>query len=167
MKYLLLFGLMLGLWSCEEKKPTFFDGGVFFTQGHHQNLALTIETHFNECGEWGGNEEEIKVYSRRDKSLYLEYKKYYRNCDRISEDDELTLQTHKKIEINDQHKQLILEYIQALVEAKSREEINGERSGKYFSVKNEDESLKIEYIVDDGNLKFDRIYRQFITELGL
>jgi len=123
---------------------SFFDPLVLGSANPQNNLL--IETRFRECGEWGGHKETIIVSADKENVFSATYKVYPFNCDSISyynKSGNITATMEKKIILNDQKKQCIIDYIHRMVQSKITEKALGSNGDKSFSVVTSDSSLFI------------------------
>lgn len=112
---------------------------------------LNIYCQFDECGEWGGHEEYIRVLKKGRTSFKLEYEKYSANCDnKVQVFDGLgyliqaqkSLVQTKEIELKDKEKQAILDFSFEMVKSKFKEDFIG-HAGIILSITNSDSTLFI------------------------
>ena len=81
MKFIQLL-LLITLFSCQNSPS--HDSFNFFEEKLDQiseEPILNIYGNFNECGEWGGHEEFIKISKKNKNTFRLEFEKYSANCD--------------------------------------------------------------------------------------
>ncbi|MFK7775355.1 MAG: hypothetical protein AB8F94_24660 [Saprospiraceae bacterium] len=113
---------------------------------------LRIYYESTECGEWGGHEEHIKVLRNNTKKYKLEYEKYQVDCDTmIKVFDGIgyltrplsTLINKKEIEVNQNEKEAILDFLFDMVKSKFEEEGIVSHSEIKLSISNSDSTFYI------------------------
>ncbi len=138
--------------SCQgrvvQEKTNFFDEQLGLTS---EDPFLTIDCVFDECGEWGGHEESIKISRKGHVSFKLEYKKYSVNCDSMINvfhevgfilKPKSKLVMSREIEIKEMEKQAILDFSFDMVRSKFKEEFSG-HSGIIISIRTSDSTFQI------------------------
>jgi hypothetical protein len=147
-----------------RKKITFFDPlelGEFNGTSH-----LSIEARFNECGEWGGHQETIKVSADKQKIIYGTYKIYPFNCDSLNyyhANRNLTPTIERKVVLDEQKKQSIIDYIQRLTQSRIAQRFPTSNANNVFSVVNDDSTLLIRVY---GNKENEILsFRKIVSEL--
>ncbi|MGI4866248.1 MAG: hypothetical protein ACRYFZ_20145 [Janthinobacterium lividum] len=126
---------------------------------------ILISTTFDECGEWGGHSEKIKIYTDSNRTAYAKYVVYPFKCD--SSEYYYNIKNLKPkfdttIVLNKQKQKAITAYISRLAQAKMAERFPG-NAGQTFSASKPDSSLVIR--VYDSNQKNDDSYKQLLSEL--
>ena len=141
---------------------------VFLNFIFQRNKKLFINAEFCECGEWGGHEENMVIYAKKDKEFYLDYKRFKVNCDSLSSyygtPDFQKLILNKTLKLNEANKISISNYIQRMAKSKIEERHSG-NAGNYFSVIKSDSTLIIE--VCGLNLFDELSYNKLLIELNL
>lgn len=102
----------------------------------HDNDTLLITSRFNDCGEWGGHEEKMKLY-RSGREIILNYIKYSVNCSERNASGSII--QHKEsansFYLSDSQSKAVMNYMTALIKLKFTEQPIG-NSGNMFSVEN-------------------------------
>jgi len=150
-KYIKLIFVFL-IASCQnqnvEEGVSFFDDHLLFVS---KEPFLNIYCQFEECGEWGGHEEYIKISKKNEEVFQLEYEKYSVNCDTfVTEFDgrgyitlpKKELAMSKVIEVGDKEKKAILDFSHDMVESKFQEIFPG-HAGLTLSISNSDSTFDI------------------------
>jgi hypothetical protein len=159
------------LTSCKQKTKkaehkaeiAFFDPLELGATNRTSNLS--IETRFDECGEWGGHKEKIIVFADSAMSIYANYQVFPFNCDSLDyyyTNQNLKPTINKKLVLSDQGKKSVSDYIQRLTQSKIAERFPG-HAGNMFSVVNSDSTLNIQ--VYDRNEASVKSYKRLVTEL--
>jgi len=163
---MLIFSLSLLFFFCCSKNQEYNDldegDSVFFGL----NDTIYLKTEFSECGEWGGSQEFMKIYSNENHS-FLDYKKTKADCNKIDKKRGYPLQNKefdKIFKLNDKEKKSILRYIQRLIKSKSNEKLMA-NFGNFFSVTNSDSTLLIK--VFDNNEYNIESYNMLLKDLGI
>jgi len=175
MKQILPFLVLFLFFSCEEKvsqngNRLFF--GEVNTYGQNERTLLNINARFSECGEWGGNKENLKIFVKnkniyeQNKEIYLEYIKIKMDCgtsEKMTQPKE-SVENTKTILLNDENLNAITEYIEKMVNSKRYEEFPG-HAGNSFSVYNSDSTLVVRNYSNDS--KNERNFRKLMSKLNL
>jgi len=161
MKFVLYFNLILILlaFNCCTPKTKKTDKEIAFFPseftGHKEEiLILEISAKFAECGEWGGHEEKMFIYLRKDNNFYLKYKLWCADCDSLIEyKDEIGeyaapykyIVDSCQFKLNKNHKNAIYIFAQDLITAKFSEGIPGHGNNDFNFIKYDyyGESIKI------------------------
>ncbi|SDY21917.1 hypothetical protein SAMN05444397_10176 [Flavobacterium aquidurense] len=169
--------LLITVFSCSKKQElpndenninstVFFDPILLGATGI--NASLKINSRFSECGEWGGHNEKIKVYSkeRNYKDYFLDYEKTKIDCDKRDKNGENieTVIFQKTIKLDDSGKKSITDYIKRMITSKVEERFPG-NAGNSFTVINCDSTLVIK--VYDSNSRNLKSYTTLLEELDL
>lgn len=170
MKFITYIILLFTFASCNKKinesiiqrnnNIGFFDPIIFDSEG--LNVTLNLSAQFSECGEFGGHKELMKIYTNQKKEFYLDYKKFGIDCRNLSENHDLVFS--KTLEINEENKKSIVEYIHRMIDAKIRER-NDSNAANSFSVNISDSTFVIE--VNDLNEENIRSYKTLLNDLKL
>jgi len=149
-----------------NKSVIFFDPLSLGASGVDANLK--ISAYFSECGEWGGHQEELRIFSKEGnyKDQFLVYTKTSIDCDkRDSKGHNIQkVVVEKTIKLTDSDKRSLIAYMKRMIESKVRERFPG-HAGDQFSIVNADSTFIIEvYDKDSINVKS---YNQLLTELKL
>jgi len=176
MKRITLIILLISFSCCEkhqEKKAVlknktvdFFDPIYLRASGVDANFNISAS--FSECGEWGGHQEDLKIFSKESnyKDYFLNYTKTSIDCDK-RDSKGLNLQTivvQKTIKLTESDKESIIAYMKRMIESKVKERFPG-HSGDSFSIINADSTLVIKvYDSNSNNLKS---YNQLLSDLKL
>lgn len=150
----------------KDKKVDFFDPISLGASG--VNSSLKISSHFSECGEWGGHQEDLEIFAkeRNYKDYFLNYTKTSIDCDkRDSEGRNIeTILIRKTIKLTDSDKKSIISYMKRMIDSKVRERFPG-YGGDEFWIMNADSTFVIKvYDRDSINLKS---YNQLLSDLKL
>ncbi|UOK42131.1 MULTISPECIES: hypothetical protein [Flavobacterium] len=158
--------------SCQSKieknepssKITFFEENSL--GDFNSDLKLILNARFNECGEWGGHEEEMVIYAEPEKGFFLNYKKFKVNCESINDtniDPSQNLELSKTIKLNNNNKKSITDYLERILKSKIEENFLG-HAGNTFSAIKSDSTLFIRvYDKKKANIQS---YNQLQRELG-
>nr|WP_315163850.1 hypothetical protein [uncultured Flavobacterium sp.] len=168
---------LITIFSCSKKlefpndehntnSTVFFDPILLGATGVDANIK--INSRFSECGEWGGHNEKIKIYSkeRNYKDYFLDYEKTKIDCDKRDKNGKNieTVIVQKTIKLDDSGKKSITDYIKRMITSKVEERFPG-HAGNSFSVINYDSTLVIKvYDLNSRNLKS---YNNLLEELDL
>ncbi|MGV0752404.1 hypothetical protein [Empedobacter brevis] len=125
--------------------------------------TLFISARFDECGEFGGHKEVLEIF-KRDKKIYLTYKKNTIDCDKVDEISQVKLSFVKEIELSTQHQKAIKEYFYYLLQNKIDEGYHA-HSGNEFKVLKADSTFFIN--VYDNNPNNPEIYNSLLKKLSL
>ena len=79
--------------------------------------VLILNASLDECGEWGGHHETIKIYRKENQELWLDYTEDQVDCEKISTDDFRTVikEGSQALSVKDEEK--VINYLQQLVKA--------------------------------------------------
>ncbi len=136
-------------------KFIFFEPADLGAFGSKTRLIIYVK--FDECGEWGGHEENFEVFSKRDKQFYVKYKRTKVDCDKVGElyGKPEFQQPDKELEFKLTEKNIIAinNYLSKLLKSKISERFPG-HSGRNFGVMKSDSTLIIDvYDRSEENLK--------------
>lgn len=169
--------LLITIFSCSKKQELLNDENninstVFFDPiqlgATGVDASIKINARFSECGEWGGHNEKIKIYSkeRNYKDYFLDYEKTKIDCDKRNKNGkniEIVI-FQKTIKLDDSGKKSITDYMKRMITSKVEEKFPG-NAGNSFSVINCDSTLVIKvYDFNSRNLKS---YSTLLEELDL
>ena len=163
--------ISINLTSCKQKiketehkeEVAFFDPLELGATNHKNNLS--IEARFDECGEWGGHKEIIKVFADSNKTIYANYQVFPFNCDSLDyyyTNQNLKPTIDKTIVFRDKEKKSVSDYLQRLTQSKTTERFPG-HAGNIFTVVNSDSTLLIQ--VYDQNEATIKSYKTLVIEL--
>jgi hypothetical protein len=127
---------------------------------------LTIVYSDEECGEWGGNTEAIKISREDFKSQLIALYTYEKiDCsDPYNERKEPTIIIRKQISLNNSQESLVVEVIKELLTTKLRRENIPTHSGIWNSVTIGDSSLIINDFPSEKLVNFVRLKDEIIKE---
>jgi len=102
---------------------------------HYQD-TLILKSRFEDCGEWGGHEEEMKVY-RSGKEIILNYIRYSVNCSERNGSGSIIQhkESSDRLYLSDSQNRAVMDYVTALMKLKFMQQPVG-NSGNRFSVEN-------------------------------
>ncbi|MBZ4042135.1 hypothetical protein [Flavobacterium hibisci] len=148
----------------KDKTVVFFNPITLGASGVDSNLKINAS--FSECGEWGGNYENLKIFSKEGnyKDHFLNYRKTNVDCDKRDSNGRNieTVVIEKTIKLSDSNKKSLISYMKRMIEAKVKERFPG-HSGDSFSIISADSTLVIKvYDKDSINLKS---YNQLLSDL--
>lgn len=126
--------------------------------------TLFIKSRFADCGEWGGHNEIIKIYSEKEKTK-LTYTKYKVDCG-IRDNKGSIVQNEevkKNIVLSTSQKDGLMNYINNLMHYKFMENEFG-NSGNSFSVEDSENQLKISHYGSSSILMEN--YNDLMKKLG-
>lgn len=134
-----------------------------------QNKSDTIyfDAEIDDCGEWGGPRENIKIYSNYKNEKILNYKKFKFNCDSTGYYYNLKnpeLDFEKELVINQLEKNLIKKLFQDLMAAKINQKWIS-NAGSVYKLRSSDSTLYINILTDKTD--FNEKYIEFKNELKL
>ncbi len=92
--------------------------------------TLFIEGHFDDCGEWGGHSEKIRVFRTKEGTIHAAYERDTVNCPDPDLFNRRVIE-RKRAELNEEQQALVVSFIQDLVE-KSLEETHFGHSGTTY-----------------------------------
>jgi len=120
----------------------------------------------DECGEWGGPREEIKIYPISSKEFQLNYKKHKFNCDSISfyYNNDSILDFDKKIILGKENKKELSDFFLKLMKAKINEKVKS-NAGSVFSLVNSDSTMILS--IHTGKTDIVDSYQSLIKKLNL
>jgi hypothetical protein len=126
--------------------------------------TLSIDSRFEDCGEWGGHDEQIKIYSS-DKKEILNYIKYKVDCGNRNHLGQIiqTKAFSKTIILSKAQNKAIMDYINNLLKLKFIKQSFG-NSGNSFSIERSDGSLHISHY-GSSRLLLDN-YNALMNNLG-
>lgn len=155
MKFCQFIFVLIILFSCKEPENMASNDDYFFgyirNSKSNQNNLLTINTRFDECGEWGGHSEKIIIFNKNDnKNLFAKYEETNSDCTNGNLNPEI-----KKIsesQLNETQKEEIEDYLKKLIEYKSNSFVTG-NSGMSYSVISQDSTFTIYLYNNNSNCK--------------
>ena len=109
-------------------------------------LKLTAD--YDECGEWGGHHEEIKIV-RAEKKLFAKITKDSVDCKNLTS---RKIIEKKRVALNENHKKAISDYLHELLN-KSLEEQIPYHAGQWYSAETIDSTLVLNYHEAKNNWK--------------
>ena len=171
MKYLFLL-LLLGLISCSEvnkhdmiiSQQTPLDIGFFPQFNSSDTLFLNVR--IDDCGEWGGPEDEYRIYRDSLRRYVLDFERYKMNCDSINfyYSKQKPLELKKKIVLNETTKKVISNLFVNIMQGKI-EEYNGSNGGSIYELFTNDSTLFVR--VHSAEKQIEKQYYEFKKGLGL
>ncbi len=136
--YLLIAILII---SCNRKQPETKNSEKV---ADFENIVgagyLKLTADYDECGEWGGHHEEIKII-RKEKKLFAEITKDSVDCKHW---ESRKVVEKKRIELNEIHRKAISDYLHELLN-KSLEEQIPYHAGQWYSAGTIDSTLVLNY----------------------
>ncbi|MCJ8153565.1 hypothetical protein MKJ01_07280 [Chryseobacterium sp. SSA4.19] len=137
--------LVFLLISCNKEEPFSKNTEYSFEDILDHTDTLSINSRFDECGEWGGHKEYIKIYSS-DKKEILKYTKYKVNCGNTNHVGQIiqTKDFSKTIVLSKAQNKAVMYYMNNLLQLKFITQSFG-NSGNSFSIKRSDGSLHISH----------------------
>jgi len=156
---------MQRLFNEMEKEKSFFDPVELGSGGSTGNFI--IKTRFDECGEWGGHFEKMKIYAvRKNKKIYLDYQRTEVDCNLeesssvYSQDTIIT----KTIELSRANERAIVKYLESLVKSKITSRFPG-HAGYYFEAEKSDSTFILKsYDARESSMKN---YLKLVKKLNL
>ncbi len=129
--------------SCNKEESVSQHSEYLFENILNHNDTIFIESQFQDCGEWGGHKEHIKIYYS-EKKILLNYIKYKVNCGNRNNVGQIIQEKDfsKTIVLSEIQSRGIMNYINNLMKLKFISESFG-NSGNSFIVKNSTGSLHI------------------------
>jgi hypothetical protein len=138
-----------------------------FSEGNlDNNKELKVFARFSECGEWGGHEEELKVYTDVNNIFFAKHIIYSVNCDAARNSGfskNSGIVSDKKVQLTHDKKELVNKYLQNLVKAKNGEHTIVGHASNYFSATLSDSSYHIEFREDAESIS--KEYAKLISAL--
>lgn len=130
------------------------------------NDTLVIKVVLDECGEWGGPEEKIKIFKNKNNEIFLEYSKSKFNCDSIGEyySYKPILDYKKTIPLNEKFQNKVAQYITKLSNAKLYEYVYS-NAGSIYEISKTDSTMYIN--IHTENRQIEELYSNLKTELNL
>lgn len=103
---------------------------------------MSLFAHYKECGEWGGHTEIFKIYRKKNKEIWADYKKDTVNCR-----GEITRKIiyEKSIKLSQEYQEMIIEYMHDLLNQNFINKPLNSNAGDYYSVIASDSSLVISH----------------------
>lgn len=148
-----------------DKEKTFFDPVELGSGGSMGNFI--IKTRFDECGEWGGHFEKMKIYATpKNKRFYLDYQRTKVDCNLeesssvYSQDTIIT----KTIELSRANEKAIVLYLESLVKSKITSRFPG-HSGNYFEAEKSDSTFTLKLY--DARKSSIKKYLKLLQKLNL
>jgi len=123
----------------------------FFENSYLDSISLFVID--DVCGEWGGPEEKIEIFSNSVGDKVLNYKKYKFNCDSIYfyYNSNPIFDYERNIILNSNEKSKISSFFEKMIKAKIQEK-HGGNAGKVFHLQNKDSTLLISIITDKTDI---------------
>ena len=169
MKIIKILSFFIVLNSCEKDEKNFNSDEYFYgflrSSNETKNPVLKINTRYDECGEWGGHNETITLFSKNDNlKLYAKYIETKVDCESLGKYGELTQNTVKNTtrEISSPEEVAIKNYLKKLLDYKSQSFVTG-NSGMSYSVINQDSTLTIYLYTNNSECK--RAFKKLKSEL--
>lgn len=163
MKLLFSIILLIFLISCYEDSRQKYTNYAFKNVLHYQD-TLIFKSRFEDCGEWGGHEEEMKIY-RSGKEIILHYIRYSVNCSERNGSGSII--QHKKssdrLYLSDSQNRAVMDYMTALMKLKFMQQPVG-NSGNRFSVENTAGDLRLScygssnVLLDNYNILMEQLH---------
>ena len=149
-KYFISFNVFIFLVSCTEatKEEIIVQEEVLksdtFFPDYYSKDTLSLNVGIDACGEWGGPEDEFKIYMDSLRQYRLNYKRYKMNCDSIwkyyGKNEPLEFQ--KELLLTNTAKKVISDFLIALMDAKIKERVES-NAGSVYCLANNDSTLYI------------------------
>ncbi len=172
MKYITLFILLVVLSSCcESKMPAVIfseveiaESEVFFPHFYWgDTLYLNVE--IDDCGEWGGPEDNLIISMDSLRQYVLEFKRYKMDCYSIAEHENgKPLEFEKKFILNDTMKVAVSDFLVDIMKAKIEEKADS-NAGSTYNLFSNDSALSIR--LHSTQKKIEEEYYNFKNDLGL
>ena len=169
MKQFQIFIFLLLLCSCsdsvKENSEDYFYGFLRNSKNNY-NVLLTINTRFDECGEWGGHFEKITIFSKNeDEKIYADYEETKVDCGSLGKYGNLNqnVSVRKTQKMNDLKKTAIKNYLRNLVDYKSKDFVTG-NSGKSYSAVSQDSSFQISLYTNSSDCE--RSFKELKSKLN-
>jgi len=164
---IVIIGLFMWAVSCGNQKAnpdTISITKDFWSKGNFSTLTLSAQ--FSECGEWGGNQEKLTIYSHDDFDFYLNYQTFTANCDSVGMSGYpfRILSSEKSTILSEAQKDAITQYVFRLLTSKFNENW-GDHAGHVYSASLSDSTLNIH--VYDVKKYNDESYKLLLDELQL
>lgn len=167
------FRILIFFWilcSCsdseKENSDDYFYGFLRNSKNNH-NVLLTINTRFDECGEWGGHNEKITIFSKNeDEKIYADYEETKVDCASLGKYGNLnqTVSVRKTQKIDELKKTAIKEYLKDLIEYKSKGFVIGNSGKSYYAV-SQDSSFQIRLYSNDSDCE--KSFKELKSKLNL
>lgn len=169
--YLIPFIFIISLLSsCQKQKSIQSEDNELFLNinelgEYNQRGNILLEAIFDECGEWGGHSEKIRIYVDSSMIAHARYMAYPFNCDSIEyyhDIKHIKPRFDTTIILDNQKQKSIITYMSRLIQAKMTEKFPG-HAGQTFAVSKSDSTLIIQ--VYDSKQKNINSYNQLLSEL--
>jgi hypothetical protein len=105
--------------TTKNRDQPFFD--ALTLERFNKSNSFMISAGFCECGEWGGHDEEVKIFADSNSILYANHLVYDYNCDSARAhgySQRLGISSTETVELNKFKKDCIVEFIQTMLNAK-------------------------------------------------
>jgi hypothetical protein len=148
-----------------KKEKTFFDPVELGSGGSNGNFI--IKAYIDDCGEWGGHYEELKLYAlRREKEIHLSYKKTNVDCNLQESDSTYSQDTivSKTIKLNKANERAIVRFLNELTNLKITSRFPG-HAGNEFEVIKSDSTFYMKLY--DGRKASMKNYTKLLENLNL
>ncbi len=130
----------------------------------HYKDTLILKSRFEDCGEWGGHEEEMRVY-RSGREIVLSYIKYRVNCSERNTSGSIIQhkESSDRFYLSDSQCKAIMDHMTALMELKFINHPIG-NSGNKFSVVNTAGDLHLscygssDLLLDNYNILMEQLH---------
>lgn len=156
MKVIKIILCLFFLSSCKKSEEISNSDDYFYgfvrSSNENKNPLLKIKTQYDECGEWGGHNETITIFSKDNNlKLYAKFEETNADCESLGQYGVLNQNPVKTItrEIDDSQKIEITSYLKKLVEFKSKCFVTG-NSGMSYSAISQDSTFTI-YIYSNNS----------------
>lgn len=145
-KAMLLIFMAIFLFSCKSKK---FNGGIFlvpslyqsYNYGQYNSMGeLNMRVKFCDCGEFGGHEEKIKIWTEDDSKHFAIYEVYPFKCDSLRFYSRKEPIYTKKLELLSKEKRIVIDCLQWLMYSKAYER-SFDGCATSINITNKDSSL--------------------------
>lgn len=136
----------------------------FFPE-YYSKDTLSLNVMIDDCGEWGGPEDEFRIYIDSLRQYRLDFKRYRFNCDSIGKyyGKEKPLEFKKTFILNKVGKKAISDFLVDLMKAKIHENLKS-NAGSGYQLFNNDSTLFINVSSTDKRIKED--YYEFKKNIG-
>jgi len=148
-----------------QKEKTFFDPVELGSGGSNGNFI--IKAYIEDCGEWGGHYEQMKLYAlHKEKNIFLAYKKTNVDCNRQESDSTYLQDTivSKTIKLSKANEKAIVSFLSELTTLKITSRFPG-HAGNQFEVIKSDSTFYIKLY--DGRKASLKNYKKLLEKLDL
>ncbi len=136
----------------------------FFPE-YYSKDTLSLNVMIDDCGEWGGPEDEFRIYRDSLRQYTMDFKRYSFNCDSIGKyyGIDKPLEFKKTLVMNDSSKKVISIFFVDLMKAKIQENLKS-NGGSRYKLFNNDYTLLIDVYSDEKEIEEE--YYKFKKGLG-